>query len=1445
MKVHRLLLLGTTVSAIAVKSELNKNETTQVDAKGSDKMKIKHLFAFPIFKFKLKLPFQNTSPNSIPTGQVGSVEEGGKASSVAKDWSFQSDATETPGNKEIADNDNDDEDTECDGAEKDEHSLPLTPPSKGFGDMFMEMMNVGKDLTMEKIEVLKDVLFLIDRIKEETETTGEESATENGDSESNKPEDTQESGEDASANGESNISPSVETQGSQDAKIDVWRLSAEQGQKLKLLKRHDITPEDLSNVVKLGDLKNFLRKSKSKGDNKEEEEEDDTDAGYPSDPLVKRKEDDGKSSFDINDFNKLKGKLGLSGKKGDDGDSNSKVKNIFKKVGDQKKQTEEKEDNGSRKIKSHFKKAPPTITTTLRTTITTVLESETDTLDEDCPKNKMQTKPKTYPYLHPKGEEYPDGLYDGAESSSNKEDCDGDESMNVPINLREKGALRSLSIRSDKAEGNIQVDEIVFLKRDDDNEWVSDYPEIAETPTNGSHKDFEDSDSDDNDDDDYHDVEEDNLGKKESKWSWKSIFGFGGSKSKEEPTSDDTTFESNWLLRKKLRSKKRKLKTVPTPTTTTTTILNSPKPTEAGTDDDDEDDPDCPKEKKERLREEKEEKLRKEKEALKNDKEALKSEKKLLKEKLKKIPKSENKMEPKKITSTGNGKSEKPPMSEIVLKGPSAKLKPVPSTFTPVSSVTSEKLKNLMLLIPDDGDAKLLSPEEFVSVAPDFDQALVVKVAYKTIQTAYNIANEKQSAASSNVADGTDDGIGESLSREHITKEKNNSVEMAFKNRKVIKDTVTKLFEENNESVDGFGSNWGAFDEEDSSTNFEGYDSFEAHQAIPFNGFDVDGGIEKVFATLKQSGLINDILNLSLKDKIVRSSLMGLTIEKIKNEQIPWDELLMASQAHGLNIDVDKVTFAKPEIGKLLSKFVLDVIPFLVQKGYLARLDVIQKLPIKEDQPSHEKPADDTERSLEIGLVDHNDAGHESRHVKLEKGHQEKHQYLKNFNLTNDHTLERHEEKNKKFEKEDHVKHFSGQKFEKGGHENQYSDIMTEQSEKVKDEDAIHKEGTKNEALHHHKERYHESAKLGQSKEERFESDRHEQRKEKFEQDYQLGSVTNAIRTKRDEIVHYEENFHDNVNEKHHFDLLELFVDGASKYNKQHHKEDNLGLNKDHHELNHHEEDHKNGDYVKDIHELDRIVAEKEHHKDYLHDSNHRKRHEIDHYEEDNHKEVTEHHESSFSEKMNDGSETHEKQSRNEDNYGLIKDERELNHHEKSHGDTKVSKDIHSIDQYIAEKEHHKNHEKGLTHEVRLGRRDDDPHHRDKLTLEKSLKSSTSFANESDKDHYESNRTLGGQRHSKEHYAKEHHEKERHETAPGVEQYEKEKHEKEEHAKENHELGPQEHEHIVKEHGKVGDKLALTDVVGVEKESELNLKANTQLQVTPPIPGQVVLPAIG
>lgn len=82
------------------------------------------------------------------------------------------------------------------------------------------------------------------------------------------------------------------------------------------------------------------------------------------------------------------------------------------------------------------------------------------------------------------------------------------------------------------------------------------------------------------------------------------------------------------------------------------------------------------------------------------------------------------------------------------------KLKPVQGATTPISLVTSEKRKNLLLLIPDEGDAKLLTPEEFASAASDFDQALIVKVAYKTVQTAYKIAKEKQSDISNDTTEG-------------------------------------------------------------------------------------------------------------------------------------------------------------------------------------------------------------------------------------------------------------------------------------------------------------------------------------------------------------------------------------------------------------------------------------------------------------------------------------------------------------------------------------------------------------------------------------------------------------------------------------------------------------------------------------------------------------------
>ncbi|CCG21897.1 hypothetical protein CORT_0B01790 [Candida orthopsilosis Co 90-125] len=1443
MKVHKLLFLSSTVAAIAVNNGCAKNETDRVGANGSDKMKIKHSFSFPIFKFKLKLPFQNTDPGSLPPGQVGSVEEAEKSSSIDKEWKFQPDVTEDatqPSEYKEDANDNDG----CDGSDKEEPSSPSALPFKGFSDMFMEMMNVGKDLTLEKIEVLKDILFLIDRIKEQSR---EENTPENEKVDSDTPEhaNVDENSTNSAENG--NLSPSIATQGSSDAKIDVWRFSTDRGMIGQLSKRHDISPEDLNNMIKLGDLKRFLKKNKSKG-NKADENEHDTVVDKQYDglegSLVKLEDEekeveaeDEDAKFDLTDLSKLKEKLSMSGKANDEGDTTSKLKNIFKKGGDKKKQTDQQEkEGGSSKIKSHFKKDSTLVISTLVTTITTVVNSETQTPEEDCPEDKNQSKPKLYPYLHPKGEEYPEGLYDG-DLVSEKEECEDDESINVPLNLREKTTLKVLGVKEkEKAGEKTQIDKLSFVKRDGKEQVESEFTDKESTPTAGEFEDSDDSDYDD-------DGNDDKLEKKKSRWSWSSIFGFGKNRKEEEPSPDEPKFESTWLFKNKLRLKKGKSK--PVPTITTTTVLNTSRPTDDGTENEEEDDPDCPKEKKERLRRENEEKLRKKKEALKN-------EKKVLKEKLKKVPKSSSKGAPKKVASTGSGfgKLLTPSTVETIFESPSLKLKPVQGATTPISSVTSEKRKNLLLLIPDEGDAKLLTPEEFASAASDFDQALIVKVAYKTVQTAYKIAKEKQSDISNDTTEGTDvDEADELTTREHVMKQKQ-SVEKAFKNRKTIEETVSTFFGGSNGAVNSSGASYDediANDKEKSIDDFKfgDYDSFEAHNATPSDDLEVDEGIARVFDSLKQSGLINNILILSLKDQLVRNSLMDLTIENLKNNQISWDEWLMAIQAHGLDIDVDKFTFAKPEIGKLLSKSVLDAIPVLIQKGFLTRLDVIQELSFGEGQLDRENSIAETNESEEGEEVHLGDVKHESRHAKSEKGHLEKHHSSRNFNSTTDHTVEHHEEENKKFEKEDHVKHLLGQDFKKDGHENIYNDAKTEYSEILKDEEGVYKKNSKNEALQHHKEKYREKNKSGEFKEERIESDRHEQKKEKLEQDFQLGNSKGNL-DKRHEIVRSEESIHKKVTEKHQFDLSEQFEDGTNKSNKERHKEDESSFIKNHHELNHHEEDHQNVDYVKDLHELDQTVKEKEHHKDYFRDLNHKKRHAIDHNEDDNHKEITEHHKSDFKEHSNDGSNKHTMQVHNEDNFQVVKDEHELNHDEQNHGDAESSKDVHNLDQFITEKEHHKKYEKNTNHGVslHLTRRDELNQH-DNLIIDKGLKSSNTFANDRAKDHYESSRTLGGQLHSKEHYAKEHHEKERHETAPGVEQYEKENHDKEEHAKENPELGPQEHEQVFKEHGKVGNKLASSNDASVEKESRLNMKSNGPLQITPPVSVQVVLPVIG
>ncbi|KAI5958675.1 hypothetical protein KGF57_002520 [Candida theae] len=1242
MKVHTAMLLYAAmavVAPLAVDSETAKNYTNGIDANGANKMKIKHSFAFPIFKFKLKLPFQNTSPNSLPQGQIGKVEEGDKSPSVSKEWKFSPDGTSaaTPTStidiKDDSKKNNEDVD-ECDGSENKDTNEPPTETSKGFGDVFMEMMSVGKDLTLEKIEVLKDVLFLIDRIKEETDFAKDHSTADVGNLES---ENTETSTNDDNTSLGKHDFATIGSQASPDAKIDVWRSSIAQSEFRKLSKRHEITPEDLSNAIKLGDLKKFLEKKKKKkkkedskdnGGDEDEKDFDFDDSNEESGQLLKRA-DQTEPIFEANDFSKLKEKLGMSSKSNEDGDS-------------------DKEDTGSRKIKSHFKKPPNSKNDALLTTITTALTPETNASDEDCADKKPQ--PKYYPSLHPKGEEFPEGLY-GGEPLLEEDDCDDEnkdgkeKSYNVPMNLREKTKLQNPSLQVKRSIEVSQTDDIKFVKNDVELPRESRLVEDGGTPTTdvSNGPDY----SDDEDDDD--EGNEDESGKKKSKWSWSSIFGFGKNKKEEEPTSDDPEFASNWLLRKNFRSRKAKSRSSEI---TTTTVFNTPKPTETGNDneEEEEDDPDCPKEKKERLRREKEEKLKKKKEALNKDKEALKKEKKLLKDKLKKVPKTSSKTAPKKFAPH----YQNAPPNGIGLDAPALKSGEVPNGLSPVNSVTSEKRKNFLLLIPDQGDARLLNPEEFANVASEFDQALVVNVAYKTVQTAYKIAKNRHSGDIEDVADVEE--IEDSAIRKHISKDKD-SFGVVIKNRKAIDEAVSKFF--GGKKHGGYVSDRKSDDDkvasepEDGSSShikFVGYDSFEAHKATKTNDIGFEETIEKVFDSLKESGLINEILTMSIKDKLVRSSFMDLTIESLQNGEIPWDGLLMAIQAHGWDVDVEKLTFKKPEIGKILSKLVLEAIPVLLERGVLTRLDVIRKLSLSERLPDFKIPSDVEESVKEI--TEDDEVEHKSSNVKLEKGHSEKHHYTKNYNSTSDPVVEHHKEKNKQLEKQDHLRVYPGQDHEKDGHKVECSDSKQEHFEKLKDGELVHEEDSSCKDLHKHKENHHEENKGGDLNEERIEIDFGELQKEKLEQDYRLDANPDAIKSKRD-----------------------------------------------------------------------------------------------------------------------------------------------------------------------------------------------------KLALDKNLKSSTSLSKEHAKDHYESNRTLGGQRHSKERYAKEHHEQERHETAPGVEQYEKQKHYKEEHAKENHELGPQEHEQVVKEHGKAGNQQNKLVAADLAKESQLNVGENLQgekpIQIRPAIPGQVLLSVVG
>ncbi|KAI5964303.1 uncharacterized protein KGF55_002245 [Candida pseudojiufengensis] len=375
---------------------------------------------------------------------------------------------------------------------------------------------------------------------------------------------------------------------------------------------------------------------------------------------------------------------------------------------------------------------------------------------------------------------------------------------------------------------------------------------------------------------------------------------------------------------------------------------------------------------------------------------------------------------------------------------------------------------------------------------------------------------------------------------------------------------------------------------------------------------------------------------------------------------------------------------------------------------------------------------------------------------------------------------------------------------------------------------------------------------------------------------------------KRHEVERYEEDYHNNVSENHRYDLHEKDDNDHKYHDKDEHRDDHFGVDKEGHSIDHYEKNFKDGaDTEQTIHEFDEYLKEDNHHKDYYHEVDHEKdkeknedkksfakRHESEKFEEDFHQNVTERHQFDLHEDFDDGWNNHGKNEHKDDEYGFSRDGRTFdfhNHDKDKEYDGDSSKDLHELDEYIKEKEHHKDYYHEFDHD-----RDDVEHENyerkkgwkgsdfikrdifqqqvqppidlnnnfehDQILKDKELHDKNSFFKEKDKDQYAKDRTYGGERHLKEHYSKEHHEKEKHETGPGTEHHEKEKHDKEEHEKEHHEKGPQEHEKFLKEHGKQDDKVDY-DLKSKVQEIHQNLPYVPEPQVVPPPAAPVPPPA--
>lgn len=95
----------------------------------------------------------------------------------------------------------------------------------------------------------------------------------------------------------------------------------------------------------------------------------------------------------------------------------------------------------------------------------------------------------------------------------------------------------------------------------------------------------------------------------------------------------------------------------------------------------------------------------------------------------------------------------------------------------------------------------------------------------------------------------------------------------------------------------------------------------------------VDDLLERVFIALKDSGLVNSIIKMSLTDDDVRPAITLLTIDLIEADVIPYEEIFEALKLSGLAVDVIKKSVTDPETRHGLVELTRELIKGLLEEG--------------------------------------------------------------------------------------------------------------------------------------------------------------------------------------------------------------------------------------------------------------------------------------------------------------------------------------------------------------------------------------------------------------------------------------------------------------------------------------------------------------------------------